>query len=448
MESAMTTYRYGLPQAQQVAGKSGREILQSIIDGALPQAPISETLDFWLVEVGDGFAAFEGEPGRHLLNPMGTVHGGWALTLIDSVAGSAGHSLLPAGTGYTTIETKGNFARPITKDTGRVRAEARAVAQGRQIISSEARILGPDGRVLAHGTSTILRSPPAAGAPDVPVLQLGGRLSYGEAGFGEDVVFVHGSPGDGRAWARVVRALPPGVRALTPDLPGSGGSDPIACAAAQRTQAMADGVGALIRERAAPVWLCGHSYGGNVALHAAIAHRELVRGLLLIEPVFLRGLDLANEQDVLVNARAFFTTYLVRVAFAEPDAVGMMVDFWFGSGAYARMPSAVRRFLNGAAHGNAEDVEATLAETIGAAELAAFDPPVVIAVGEASPTVTGTIAQALAALLPRARVARVRGAGHGMLDSHPHDVARLINDLRSTADGLEEEVRSCHGARA
>jgi uncharacterized protein (TIGR00369 family) len=152
----MTGHQYGLPRPEQVGGKTGREILQSIINGELPQAPISETMSFWIVEVGEGFAAFEGEPGRHLLNPMGTVHGGWALTLIDSVAGCAGHSLLPAGSGYTTIETKGNFSRPITKETGRVRAEARVVAQGRQIISAEARVLSSDGKVLAHGTSTIM----------------------------------------------------------------------------------------------------------------------------------------------------------------------------------------------------------------------------------------------------------------------------------------------------
>lgn len=150
------THTYGLAQASDVAGKSGREILQAIVDGSLPQAPISQTLRFWIVEVGEGFAAFEGEPAEGLLNPMGTVHGGWALTLIDSVAGCAGHSLLPAGAGYTTIETKGNFSRPITRDTGRVRAEGRALAQGRQIISAEARVLAADGKVLAHGTSTIL----------------------------------------------------------------------------------------------------------------------------------------------------------------------------------------------------------------------------------------------------------------------------------------------------
>ena len=134
----------------------GRQILQAIIDGRLPQAPISQHLTFWITEVGDGFSVFEGEAGPHLLNPMGGVHGGWALTMIDSVGGCAAHSLLPAGVGYTTIETKGNFSRPITAQTGRVRAEGRVVAQGRQIISAEARILGPDGKALAHGTTTVL----------------------------------------------------------------------------------------------------------------------------------------------------------------------------------------------------------------------------------------------------------------------------------------------------
>jgi len=147
---------YGLSARDRIAGLTGKEILQAIIAGDLPQAPISQALRFWIVDVGDGFAAFEGEPGPHLLNPMGTVHGGWALTLIDSAAGCAGHSLLPAGVGYATIETKGNFSRPITKATGRVRAEARVVGRGRQIISSEAKVCDSGGRILAHGTSTIM----------------------------------------------------------------------------------------------------------------------------------------------------------------------------------------------------------------------------------------------------------------------------------------------------
>jgi uncharacterized protein (TIGR00369 family) len=148
--------KYGVPTPAEVAGKTGKEILRAIIDGELPQPPIAKSMTFWITEAGDGFAVFEGEPGEHLLNPMGGVHGGWALTLIDSAAGCAGLSLLPAGLGFATIETKANFSRPITKDTGRVRAEGRVVAQGRQIISAEAKVLSRDGKVLAHGTSTLM----------------------------------------------------------------------------------------------------------------------------------------------------------------------------------------------------------------------------------------------------------------------------------------------------
>jgi acyl-coenzyme A thioesterase PaaI-like protein len=80
---------YGVARPEALAELTGREILGAIIEGRLPHPPISQTLTFWLVEIGDGFAAFEGEPGEHLLNPMGTAHGGWAMTLIDSAAGCA-----------------------------------------------------------------------------------------------------------------------------------------------------------------------------------------------------------------------------------------------------------------------------------------------------------------------------------------------------------------------
>ncbi len=91
---------------------SGKEIKQAEIDGKLPQPPIAATLPFRLAEVGDGYAVFEGQTGPHLLNPVGTVHGGWVLALIDSATGCAAHSLLPAGSGIATIETKANW--PLT----------------------------------------------------------------------------------------------------------------------------------------------------------------------------------------------------------------------------------------------------------------------------------------------------------------------------------------------
>jgi len=158
---APLAYRYGVARPEEIARMTGKEILQAIIDGRLPQPPISETLTFWLVEVGDGAAAFEGEPGAHLLNPMGTVHGGWAMTLIDSATGCAGYSLIPVGAGSRTVETKANLSRPITSVTGRVRAEAHVVSQTRQIISTEAHLTDRDGRLLAHGTSTLMVVPGA-----------------------------------------------------------------------------------------------------------------------------------------------------------------------------------------------------------------------------------------------------------------------------------------------
>lgn len=150
------TPAFGLAPFDQVATMSGREVLEAIAGGRFPQPPICERLNFRLVSVGEGTAVFEGDTGPDLFNPMGTVHGGWALTLIDSAAGCAGYTLLPAGTGYTTVETKANFSRPILANTGRVRAEAKIVSQGRQIMSAEAWVRSAEGKVLAHGTSTLL----------------------------------------------------------------------------------------------------------------------------------------------------------------------------------------------------------------------------------------------------------------------------------------------------
>jgi uncharacterized protein (TIGR00369 family) len=147
---------YGLAGPQDISGMTGRQMLEAMIAGKLPAPPISQTLGFWLVEVGDGECVFEGETGAHLLNPLGGVHGGWALTLIDSATGCAAHTLLPAGVGYATVETKANFTRPIRHDTGRVRAEGRVIGRGRQIMSAEARIVDSSGRILSHGTSTLM----------------------------------------------------------------------------------------------------------------------------------------------------------------------------------------------------------------------------------------------------------------------------------------------------
>ena len=135
----MTNSDYDLTKRKEAAGMSGKELLQAVIDGRLPQIPIAETMSFRLVEVGDGFAVFEGDPGPHVLNPTGSVHGGWALTLIDSATACAAHTLLPAGSLYTTIETKGNLSCPITLETANEvlqTGEADAVAFGKFFIAN------------------------------------------------------------------------------------------------------------------------------------------------------------------------------------------------------------------------------------------------------------------------------------------------------------------------
>jgi uncharacterized protein (TIGR00369 family) len=155
-ELTTTPRAYGVADPSEARLMTGRAFLQAILDGQLPAPPIAKTLSFWLAEIGDGFVAFEGDTGPQLLNPLGIVHGGWALTLIDSACGCAAHTLLPAGDSYATIETKANFSRPIAEDSGRVRTEGRVVGRGRRIISCEGRVVDAKGRLLAHGTSTLM----------------------------------------------------------------------------------------------------------------------------------------------------------------------------------------------------------------------------------------------------------------------------------------------------
>lgn len=137
-------------------GASGLAYLEAMVDGRVPQPPIGATLGFALVEVGEGHAVFEGEPSDFVLNPLGVVHGGLALTLVDSATGCAVQTMLPDGTSYTTLETKANFVRPIRPTTGRLRCVGRAIHVGRSIATAEARVEDPTGRLYAHGTSTLL----------------------------------------------------------------------------------------------------------------------------------------------------------------------------------------------------------------------------------------------------------------------------------------------------
>ncbi len=146
----------GVAKPGQIAGKTGLEAMQAMLRGELPYAAIAKTLDFTLLEVDAGRALFQGTPGPAHLNPMGTIHGGWYATMLDSALGCAIHTMMPPGRGYTTAELSVNLVRGIGSKAPRVRAEGKVIHCGRQLATAEARLYGPDGTLYAHGTTTCL----------------------------------------------------------------------------------------------------------------------------------------------------------------------------------------------------------------------------------------------------------------------------------------------------
>lgn len=140
----------------QISGRSGMEVFEAIFAGELPPAPIGDTLDFVPIRMAPGEAVFQGRPQRRHYNPLGTVHGGWFATLLDSAVGCAIHASLPAGKGYTTLELKVNMVRPLNDGIPLVRAEGKVIHAGRQVATAEGRIVGPGGKLYAHATTTCL----------------------------------------------------------------------------------------------------------------------------------------------------------------------------------------------------------------------------------------------------------------------------------------------------
>jgi uncharacterized protein (TIGR00369 family) len=144
------------PSAEAAARLAGLPFLEAIRDGRLPAAPVSQLLGFALTEVDPGRAVFEGEPSESHYNPMGTVHGGVISTLLDSALSCAVHTQLPAGSGYTTVELKVNFVRPVVIGAGRLRSEGRVIHLGNRLATAEARLTDASGKLYAHAVGTCL----------------------------------------------------------------------------------------------------------------------------------------------------------------------------------------------------------------------------------------------------------------------------------------------------
>lgn len=152
------TVAWSDPAALAAAGvaMSGLDFLRAIRDGRLPAPPIARLLGFRLIEVEPGHAVFEVLPGEQHYNPIGVVHGGLAMTLLDSAMGCAVQTHMPAGGGYTTLEAKTNLTRPITSRTGMLRAVGKVLHAGSRVATAEGRLLDAEGKLYAHASTTCM----------------------------------------------------------------------------------------------------------------------------------------------------------------------------------------------------------------------------------------------------------------------------------------------------
>ena len=150
------TWQDPLELAKAARSMAGIEFLRAMRDGKLPPPPIAVLLGFTLVEVEPGRAVFEMTPGERHYNPIGVVHGGLAMTLLDSAMGCSVQTHMPAGGGYTTLEAKTNLVRAITSETGLLRAIGKVVHVGKRIATAEARLEDKAGKLYAHATTTCI----------------------------------------------------------------------------------------------------------------------------------------------------------------------------------------------------------------------------------------------------------------------------------------------------
>ncbi|HEX2555511.1 MAG TPA: PaaI family thioesterase [Microvirga sp.] len=147
---------FGVVSRDVLVAEPGLAFLRGLIDGRHPAPPFSRSTGIWLTEADEGRAVFAGIPSAGFFNPIGTIHGGWTSAILDSAMACAIHATLAAGQGYTTVEMKLNFVRPVLPSSGRVTCMGQVVHRGGTLATSEGRLLDAAGKLLAHGTETCM----------------------------------------------------------------------------------------------------------------------------------------------------------------------------------------------------------------------------------------------------------------------------------------------------
>jgi uncharacterized protein (TIGR00369 family) len=157
---------FGVVPAATAMQSDGLTFLRSMLSRRYPSPPFAETSDIWLVMAEHGRVLFEASPSHKFLNPLGTVHGGWISTLLDSAMGCAVHSTLKPGHGFTTVDMTVSFVRAVMPATGKLTCEGRIIHSGGRIATAEGRVTDAAGRLFAHGTETcmILKGPAEGGS--------------------------------------------------------------------------------------------------------------------------------------------------------------------------------------------------------------------------------------------------------------------------------------------
>lgn len=147
---------HGVVPREVLTAGSGLAFLQGLLDGDHPPPPFSRATGIYLREIAEGRVIFAGKPSGEFLNPIGTVHGGWTSAILDSAMACAVHTTLKAGEGYTTVEMKINFVRPVMPNSGEVTCEGVLIHRGGTIATSEGKVVDAKGRLLAHGSETCM----------------------------------------------------------------------------------------------------------------------------------------------------------------------------------------------------------------------------------------------------------------------------------------------------
>ena len=254
-------------------------------------------------------------------------------------------------------------------------------------------------------------------------------MSYEDYGSGPIALLIHGSPGNGKAWARVGERLSKRYHVIAPDLPGYGDTTALPLHAEPDTTDTAALLETMMATIGSPAVVAGHSYGGVVALTLALRGRLTMGALALFEPVAVPILLMTGERELFHATKATFDDYIARVEAGEADAIKIMVDFWFGSGAFARMPEPLTAFMTRARVTNTRDIRGAFRPRYTPEALGRLPMPLVTVVGGRSPDVTGKIARAIVGHAPRASLVTLDTATHALTTTHAEAVAQAIDEV-------------------